>query len=415
MPPTRGRRSRTAAPEAELCAAAARAAATRADRSAGRGAAVPADVGRSHTGSASTQQAFGRFFVDLAHAAPEVARARRDGRARTWPRRPTSAAGSTASGSGTSASASTGSRTTPTRSSSGARRARPAHRARHRRGQPRRPARRSSGRPGRATAQPLLPIGTIYDPFVNRALEPWSFGMYAGGQSILVGTPSGVTLAPEGGAHQSIITPSVGLEQPRCTAWEPAFGQDLEWTLLARARAPRPARRNLGLLPSDHAADRPGARRRARTTRRARASAGGRCSPAAIRCAGRRRPGVTLVGMGAIMPEVLAAADELTAAGMRRRRLPDLRRPRLPRAAGRQGLGDGDDWILDELLPAGAPRADRDRARRPSAHAELPRRASPRRRSPASASTTSASPATSTTSTRTSASTPTRSSAPRWT
>ena len=56
--------------------------------------------------------------------------------------------------------------------------------------------------------------------------------MYAGGQSILVGTPSGVTLAPEGGAHQSIITPSVGIEQPRCIAWEPAFGQDLEWALL---------------------------------------------------------------------------------------------------------------------------------------------------------------------------------------
>ncbi len=41
-----------------------------------------------------------------------------------------------------------------------------------------------------------------------------------------------MTLAPEGGAHQSITTPSVGLEQPRCIAWEPAFGQDLEWTLL---------------------------------------------------------------------------------------------------------------------------------------------------------------------------------------
>lgn len=54
--------------------------------------------------------------------------------------------------------------------------------------------------------QPLIPIATIYDPFVARALEPWSFGMYAGGQSILVGTPSGVTLAPEG-AHQSLTTP----------------------------------------------------------------------------------------------------------------------------------------------------------------------------------------------------------------
>jgi pyruvate dehydrogenase E1 component len=64
--------------------------------------------------------------------------------------------------------------------------------------------------------QPLLPIGVLYDPFVERALEPWSFGIYAGGQSILVGTPSGVTLAPEGGAHQSISTPSVGIEQPGC-------------------------------------------------------------------------------------------------------------------------------------------------------------------------------------------------------
>ena len=49
---------------------------------------------------------------------------------------------------------------------------------------------------------------------MERALEPWSYGIYAGGQSILVGTPAGVTLAPEGGAHQSIKTPSIGLEQP---------------------------------------------------------------------------------------------------------------------------------------------------------------------------------------------------------
>src|SRR3954447_19107941 len=81
--------------------------------------------------------------------------------------------------------------------------------------------------------QPLLPIGVLYDPFVERALEPWSFGIYAGGQSILVGTPSGVTLAPEGGAHQSITPPSLGLEQPGCTTWEPAFVQDTEWCVLA--------------------------------------------------------------------------------------------------------------------------------------------------------------------------------------
>ncbi|HXV93794.1 MAG TPA: pyruvate dehydrogenase, partial [Pseudonocardia sp.] len=89
--------------------------------------------------------------------------------------------------------------------------------------------------------EPLLPIGVLYDPFVERALEPWSFGIYAGGQSILVGTPSGVTLAPEGGAHQSVTTPSIGLEQPGCVGYEPAFAVDVEWTLLASlARLGRP-------------------------------------------------------------------------------------------------------------------------------------------------------------------------------
>lgn len=70
--------------------------------------------------------------------------------------------------------------------------------------------------------QPLFPIGVLYDPFAERALEPWSYGIYAGGQSILVGTPAGVTLAAEGGAHQSIKTPSIGLEQPGCTIYEPS-------------------------------------------------------------------------------------------------------------------------------------------------------------------------------------------------
>src|SRR4029453_11138349 len=92
----------------------------------------------------------------------------------------------------------------------------------------------------RVEGEPLLPIGTLYDPFVGRALEPWSFGIYSGGQSILVGTPSGITLAPEGGAHQSIVTPSIGVEQPGCTFWEPAFGQDLEWTFLHALSRLRP-------------------------------------------------------------------------------------------------------------------------------------------------------------------------------
>jgi pyruvate dehydrogenase E1 component len=116
--------------------------------------------------------------------------------------------------------------------------------------------------------QPLLPIGVLYDPFVERALEPWSFGIYAGGQSILVGTPSGVTLAPEGGAHQSVTTPSIGLEQPGCISYEPAFAIDTEWVLLAslaRLGKPdgtsaylrlstRPVNQALAAVPADPAA-----------------------------------------------------------------------------------------------------------------------------------------------------------------
>lgn len=83
------------------------------------------------------------------------------------------------------------------------------------------------------TGEPLLPIGTLYDPFVARALDAYIYSVYSGGRFILVGTPSGVTLAPEGGAHQSIITPNIGLALPNVVYYEPCFGLELEWILLA--------------------------------------------------------------------------------------------------------------------------------------------------------------------------------------
>jgi pyruvate dehydrogenase E1 component len=200
--------------------------------------------------------------------------------------------------------------------------------------------------------EPLLPIGTLYDPFVNRALEPWSFGIYAGGQSILVGTPSGVTLAPEGGAHQSILTPSVGLEQPRCIAWEPAFAQDLEWTLLyALSQLGRPGgtssyfrlstraiAQSLALI-SDDATD--------REARRRQVIAGGyRLTEA------RDAPAVTLVGMGAVLPNVCEAAAELASSGIPTDVVCLTSADLVFRAAqARRGIGDGETWILDEIFP----------------------------------------------------------------
>jgi pyruvate dehydrogenase E1 component len=85
--------------------------------------------------------------------------------------------------------------------------------------------------------EPLLPIGTLYDPFVARALDAYIYGVYSGARFILVGTPSGVTLAPEGGAHQSVLTPNVGLALPHVTYWEPCFARELEWILLEALRA----------------------------------------------------------------------------------------------------------------------------------------------------------------------------------
>ncbi len=205
--------------------------------------------------------------------------------------------------------------------------------------------------------QPLFPIGVLYDPFVERALEPWSFGIYAGGQSILVGTPSGVSLAPEGGAHQSITTPSIGIEQPGCVSYEPAFAIDTEWCLLAslaRLGRPdgssaylrlstRPVSQKLAGVPADPAA---------RERRRRQVVAG------AYPLRRADKPAVTIAVMGAVVPEALAAAERLKAAGVPANVVcltsPGLLFRALRARQGVQGTGQppGEPWILEQAFPA---------------------------------------------------------------
>ncbi len=79
--------------------------------------------------------------------------------------------------------------------------------------------------------QHLLPIGTVYDPFVCRGLDALIYALYNGSRFVVAGTPAGITLAPEGGAHQSSITPSIGLELPGLTYTEPAFARAVDWLL----------------------------------------------------------------------------------------------------------------------------------------------------------------------------------------
>ena len=73
----------------------------------------------------------------------------------------------------------------------------------------------------------LLPIGTLYDPFVLRGLDAFGYACYQDARFMVVGTPAGISLAPEGGAHQSVATPLVGMAMDRCTAFEPAYVDEL--------------------------------------------------------------------------------------------------------------------------------------------------------------------------------------------
>jgi pyruvate dehydrogenase E1 component len=200
--------------------------------------------------------------------------------------------------------------------------------------------------------EPLLPVGVLYDPFVERALEPWSFGIYAGGQSILVGTPSGVTLAAEGGAHQSIKTPSIGLEQPGCVAYEPAFALDTEWVLLAAlAQLGTPSGRSAYLRLSTRPVDQSLAAiptgQQAREERRRQVVAGGYLL---VRC---ETPVLTICAMGALLPEALRAASRLAEMGLPAD-VACVTSPGLLFDAGqaRRGLTTDSEWILQSMLPA---------------------------------------------------------------
>jgi pyruvate dehydrogenase E1 component len=184
--------------------------------------------------------------------------------------------------------------------------------------------------------QPLLPVGTVYDPFVLRGLDAFIYSVYSGARFVVAGTPSGVTLAPEGGAHQSTITASVGMELPNVTFIEPAYAVALDWLLCgalqsvaaAAAVVPRhgipgaePAEtgsyyfrlttRGIDQQPFQAARDRMGDA----ILRRQVLAGGYRLIDAAEEVANGAPP-VYLVGCGAVLPEVLIAAAELADEGI---------------------------------------------------------------------------------------------------
>jgi pyruvate dehydrogenase E1 component len=179
--------------------------------------------------------------------------------------------------------------------------------------------------------QPLLPVGTVYDPFVLRGLDAFIYSVYSGARFIVAGTPSGVTLAPEGGAHQSTITASVGLELPNVTMLEPAYAVALDWLLcgalqsMADASGPSPAAapaeagsyyfrlstRGIDQQPFAAARERLGD-----AILRRQVLAGAYRLVDADDAAAQGAPPVYLAGTGAVLPEVLTAAAELADEGI---------------------------------------------------------------------------------------------------
>ena len=190
------------------------------------------------------------------------------------------------------------------------------------------------GLSGDLSGQPLLPVGTVYDPFVLRGLDAFIHAVYSGSRFVVAGTPSGVTLAPEGGAHQSTITASVGLELPEVTLVEPAYAVALDWLLcdaLGRISHGPAVAAAASATAAEH--EEKGAYYFRLTTRPIDqapfAAARARLGDALLRrqvLAGAYRlveapvepgaPQVSLVASGAVLPEVLAAAAELAEEGV---------------------------------------------------------------------------------------------------
>jgi pyruvate dehydrogenase E1 component len=150
----------------------------------------------------------------------------------------------------------------------------------------------------------LFPVGTLYDPFIARGLDALNYACYQDARFLLVATPSGITLGPEGGAHQSINPPLIALGQPGLRHYEPAYADELAAMMEEAFRLiDDPAGESSYLRLSTRSIPQVD---RADESWREGALEGGYWL---------REPGpgseAAIVAMGAIMPEALAAWDEL--------------------------------------------------------------------------------------------------------
>jgi pyruvate dehydrogenase E1 component len=174
------------------------------------------------------------------------------------------------------------------------------------------------GLTGELSGVTLLPIGTLYDPFVPRGLDALYHALYSGSRFVVAATPSGVSLSPEGGAHQSVITPGIGVALPHITYFEPVFAAEVEWIVLEALRGladrtGESAYLRLSTKPIDQRlAPPPSETWRAEALRGAYRLVDGRDAPG-------WDPGdaVHVFAAGAMVPEAIDAATALRADGIR--------------------------------------------------------------------------------------------------
>jgi pyruvate dehydrogenase E1 component len=162
----------------------------------------------------------------------------------------------------------------------------------------------AAGLSGDLFGERLFPIGTLYDPFIARGLDALNYACYQDARFLLVATPSGITLGPEGGAHQSINPPLIALGQPGLRHYEPAYADELAAMMQEAFR-----------LIDDPAGESTYLRLSTRSIQQPERADDGWRKDALAGCYWLREPEdgseAAIVAMGAVMPEALAAWEEL--------------------------------------------------------------------------------------------------------
>ena len=200
----------------------------------------------------------------------------------------------------------------------------------------------------------LIPIGTLYDPFIARGLDSLNYACYQDARFLLVATPSGVTLGPEGGAHQSINPPLIALGQPGLRHYEPAFADELAAMMEEAFRLiDAPDGESTYLRLSTRSIDQV---ERADDGWKNGALKGGYW----LKEPGRNAE-AAIVAMGAIIPEALAAWEELSAdipgLGLLAVTSPDLLHRGWTAAQAKRWQGDRAPSHVEQLLSHLAPGA----------------------------------------------------------